>query len=175
MPWVVLVLLCSGLIVLAGCSNNEESVDDFIERIKREQSGEIEPIAEIQHYAPYDYKAAELKSPFEPAAASLGIGGTTDQAADDAVRPDPQRVRRELEDAPLDSFTMVGTLQRGGETWALVLDRNGLIHRVKAGDYIGQNSGKITEVTESSIYLTERIADGQGGWFDRKVTIILSE
>jgi len=70
---------------------------------------------------------------------------------------------------------MVGTLEQHEDTWALINDTAGTIHRVQAGNYMGQNHGKITRVTEFEIELTEIIPDGIGGWVERPASITISE
>jgi type IV pilus assembly protein PilP len=70
---------------------------------------------------------------------------------------------------------MVGTMEKGQETWALILDKDDAIHRVQPGNYMGQNHGKITRVTEFDVELTEIIPDGLGGWMERQASIAISE
>jgi type IV pilus assembly protein PilP len=91
------------------------------------------------------------------------------------IKPDFDRPSEPLEEYPLDSLRMVGTMQKGQETWALILDKDGAIHRVQPGNYMGQNYGKITRVTESEVDLTEIIPDGLGGWMERQSSIALKE
>ena len=66
-------------------------------------------------------------------------------------------------------MNMVGTIIKDNEQtlYALISDSQGGIHRVKLGDYIGKNHGKIVTVSEGLIQLVEIVADGQGGWFER--------
>ncbi len=91
------------------------------------------------------------------------------------IRPDVNRPREALEEYPLDSLRMVGTLEQGGQMWALVRAEDGTIHRVQPGNYVGQNYGRITRITESKIELVEIVPDGLGGWMERPATLALSE
>ena len=70
---------------------------------------------------------------------------------------------------------MVGTLERNGNSWALVRMSDSTIHRVKPGNYMGQNYGKIIQITESEVELTEIVPDGLGGWMERQAALALSE
>lgn len=97
------------------------------------------------------------------------------QASNNGVKPDFDRPRESLEEFPLDSLRMVGTLEQHESNWALINDTDGTIHRVQAGNYAGQNYGKITRVTEFEVELTEIIPDGIGGWMERPATIAISE
>jgi type IV pilus assembly protein PilP len=70
---------------------------------------------------------------------------------------------------------MVGTLEIGNATFGLVQTSDGLIHRVSPGNYVGQNDGRITAVTESEIQVVEIISDGIGGYLERDAAIGLSD
>lgn len=89
--------------------------------------------------------------------------------------PWPPRNQEELERYALDSLRMVGTLEQQTEQWGLIRGPDGVIHRVKAGNFMGQNYGKILEVSEHRIHLLERVANAQGKWEDRKAEISVSE
>jgi type IV pilus assembly protein PilP len=70
---------------------------------------------------------------------------------------------------------MVGTLDINETVYGLVQTSDGLIHRVVPGNYMGQNDGRITEITESEIALVEIISDGIGGYIERDAAIGLSD
>ena len=91
------------------------------------------------------------------------------------MRPDPDRSREYLEGFPLDTLGMVGTLYIGETMYALVRTSDGLIHRVVPGNYLGQNDGRITDISESEITLVEIISDGIGGYIERDADISLSD
>ena len=91
------------------------------------------------------------------------------------VPPWPPRNQEELERYALDSLRMVGTLEQQSEQWGIVKGPDGVIHRVRAGNFLGQNHGKIVEVTENRIRLLEKFPDRRGEWEDREAAISLSE
>ena len=70
---------------------------------------------------------------------------------------------------------MVGTLDINETVYGLVQTSDGLIHRVVPGNYMGQNDGRITDITESEIVLVEIISDGIGGYIERDAAIGLSD
>jgi type IV pilus assembly protein PilP len=110
-----------------------------------------------------------MRSPFVP---------DTPQAAGPAAsgtRPDPNRPTEFLESFPLDTLRMVGTLDINETAYGLVQTSDGLIHRVIPGNYLGQNDGRITEISESEILLVEIISDGIGGYIERDAAIGLSD
>jgi type IV pilus assembly protein PilP len=104
--------------------------------------------------------------PDTPQSSGNSIGGT---------RPDPNRSIEFLEGFPLDSLRMVGTLDISATMYALVQTSDGLIHRVIPGNYMGQNYGRITGISESEVELVEIISDGIGGYIERDAAISLSD
>ena len=75
----------------------------------------------------------------------------------------------------LDTLRMVGTLKLGGQNYGLVQVKDGRVQRVLVGSHIGQNEGKITEITPSKITLTEIVPDGLGGYMERPASLALNE
>ena len=156
---------------LAACGSDMDDLDQYINEIKARPGGRIEPLPEITPYESFTYIADKqgLRSPFvpdTPQAAGPAAGGT---------RPDPDRSREYLESFPLDTLGMVGTLYIGDSMYGLVQTTDGLIHRVVPGNYMGQNDGRITEITESEIKLVEIISDGIGGYIERDAAVSLSD
>ena len=155
---------------LAACGGDMEDLDEYINGIKAKPGGRIEPLPEITPYTVFMYVAdAEgVRSPFMPDTpqASSATGGT---------RPDRDRSREYLEGFPLDTLRMVGTLDMEGTSYGLVQASDGLIHRVTPGNYMGQNDGRITQISESEIKLVEIISDGIGGYIERDAAVSLSD
>ncbi len=155
---------------LAACGADMDDLDEYINDIKAKPGGRIEPLPEITPYTVFMYVAdAEgVRSPFMPDTpqASSATGGT---------RPDRDRSREYLESFPLDTLSMVGTLDMEGTSYGLVQASDGLIHRVTPGNYMGQNDGRITEISESEIKLVEIISDGIGGYIERDAAVSLSD
>ena len=89
--------------------------------------------------------------------------------------PDPDRIREHLESFSLDTMRMVGTLDFGASTYGLIQTSDGLIHRVLPGNYLGQNDGRVIEISESQINLIEIISDGIGGYVERDAAVGLSD
>ncbi len=156
---------------LAACGGDMDDLDQYINEIKARPGGRIEPLPEITPYEIFTYvaDAQGLRSPFVP---------DTPQATGSAAggaRPDPDRSREYLESFPLDTLGMVGTLYIGETMYGLVQTADGLIHRVVPGNYMGQNDGRITDISESEITLVEIISDGIGGYIERDAAIGLSD
>jgi type IV pilus assembly protein PilP len=56
----------------------------------------------------------------------------------------------------------------------LIKDPGGVIHRVRSGEYMGQNYGHITAISEDHIDLVELVSNGNGGWMERPASIALA-
>ena len=156
---------------VAACGGDMDDLDKYINEVKARPGGRIDPLPEITPYEVFTYVAdAEgIRSPFVP---------DTPQAAGSAAggaRPDPDRSREYLEGFPLDTLSMVGTLYIGETMYGLVQTADGLIHRVVPGNYMGQNDGRITDISESEIALVEIISDGIGGYIERDAAVSLSD
>ena len=165
------LLLAVAAASLVGCGADMDDLDSYINEVKARPGGRIEPLPEITPYEVFTYVAdAEgMRSPFvpdTPQAAGPAAGGAS---------PDPDRPAEFLESFPLDTLRMVGTLDINETVYGLVQTSDGLIHRVVPGNYMGQNDGRITDITESEIVLVEIISDGIGGYIERDAAIGLSD
>ena len=167
-----LLALLFATFALSACSSDMDDLDQYINDVKARPGGRIEPLPEITPYEVFTYiaDAEGLRSPVVPdspqAASGMAAGGT---------RPDPERSREFLEQFPLDTLRMVGTLQLGETHFGLVQTSDGLIHRVVPGNYMGQNDGRIVAVNESEIELVEIISDGIGGYLEREAAVGLAD
>lgn len=154
---------------VAGCGGNMDDLDAYIVEVKSRPGGRIEPLPEITPYEVFAYEAVQdgMRSPFRP--------DTPQSAGPSGPRPDTERSREFLEGFPLDTLGMVGTLYIGETMYGLVQTADGLIHRVVPGNYMGQNDGRITNISESEITLVEIISDGIGGYIERDAAVSLTD
>ena len=162
-------LVLTGLAVgLAACSSADDELTRFIDDTRKEPGGRVEPIPEVKPYETFVYAATSMRSPFIPGGNSGGANGP-------GLRPDSKRNREFLEQFSLDTLKMVGTLKLGGRMYGLVQTKDGLVHRVSDGNFMGQADGKITEITPAKITLTEIVPDGLGGYMERPAALGLNE
>jgi type IV pilus assembly protein PilP len=165
---IVLAALAYSLVTgLAACSSADNELDRFIEETKKQPGGRVQPLPEVKPYESFVYADVDERSPFVPSAPSSG--------ANSGLRPDTKRNREFLEQFPLDTLKMVGTLHLGHTTYGLVQSKDKLVHRVIVGNYIGQSDGRITDITPSKILLTEIVPDGLGGYIERPAALGLDE
>jgi type IV pilus assembly protein PilP len=163
--WLVVGALCMAVNVLAGCSSKDDELDQFIAETKKEPGGRVEPLPELKPYETYAYESANMRSPFMPG----GSGGTSG-----ALRPDQRRNREFLEQFSLDTLRMVGTLRLADRTYGLIKTKDGLVHRVLPGNYLGQADGRVTEISPSKISVVEIVPDGLGGYMERPASLGLN-
>jgi type IV pilus assembly protein PilP len=159
------VLLALLVMLLVACGGDMSDLEGYIAEVKQRKGGPIEPLPQIKPYETFRYRAETMRSPFVPDAqqanAAMPAGPT----------PIINRNKEYLEQFPLDTLSMVGTLERQGDVYGLVQTQDGMVHRVVPGNYIGQNDGRIVGVTDSGIEVEELIADGIGGFFKRSAEI----
>ena len=151
--------------VLSGCSSKDDELDQFIAETKKEPGGRVEPLPELKPYETYAYESSSLRSPFVP-------GGSNGTAS--GPRPDRRRNPEFLEQFSLDTLRMVGTLRLQDRTYGLIKTKDGLVHRVSVGAYVGQADGRITEITPSKISVVELVPDGVGGYMERPAALALN-
>lgn len=120
--------------------------------------GTVEPLPKSQSYEAFTYSAASLRSPFQP---PVKIGLTVRQKGNKVIRPDETRVKQFLEGFNIETFEMIGTLPNTQGTFALVKGAGG-VHRVRVGDYLGRNDGKIVSISGGKVDVIEIVPDGEG-------------
>lgn len=168
------LILVLGLGV-AACADDMSDLEDEVEAIKARSGGDIEPLPEFEQYESFTYDPTDLRDPFIPARA-FARAQEQEEIDDSDIAPDPDRPREPLEQYPLDSLSMVGTLQRGDQLWGLVRSPDGTVHQVLEGNYIGQNHGEIQSVTQRSIDLVEVVRDSASEqWIQRDASLGLGE
>lgn len=170
-PLLLAAALLASASLVSGCIRDTSDLDRYITDIKARPSGPIEPIPEIKPFETFTYPDGPLRDPFAP----LDFTPQIEPARSSGPRPDAARPREALEDYPLDTLRMMGTLQQQNSLWALVRDPSGTLHRVQIGNHLGQNHGRITAINEHEVRLRELIPDGAGGWIEREAALAAKE
>lgn len=170
-----LVILMSAL-GLSACSSDISDLHQFVEEARTSQKPKVSPLPEIKPYETYSYSTSHLKDPFEPFVAERPTRTVTASGGKKKGGPKPVegRAREALESYPLDVLRMVGVLEQNSVTWALLKGGDGTIHRVRTGNYIGQNHGKIIKIAEDKVSLVEIVPDGLGDWIERPASLALA-
>ncbi len=161
------------MLLLVGCAKQDKAdLHDFIAEVKARPPTPIEPIPQIKQAETYLYVGGNRRNPFVPTEDGAEVLVNEDTSG---PRPDPNRRKEELESYPLDALKMVGTLDQNSAVWALVQSPDGTIHRVRPGNYLGQNDGEIIGIEEEKINVKELIPNGSGGYLERQASLTLGE
>jgi type IV pilus assembly protein PilP len=169
-----LLVATVALLALAACSRGVTSspgeapnLENFVAEVKARPAPPLDPLPVMQQFETFEYAAQALRDPFSNA--------FTDRSNGSGPRPDSDRRKQTLEQFPLDSLDMVGTLGRGERTVALVMAPDKVTYRVQPGAYMGQSDGRVTGVFEDRIELVELVPDGAGGWLERPASVALED
>jgi type IV pilus assembly protein PilP len=161
------------LIGLSGCDNGNQFGDlqTYMNEVRARPTGVIEPLPKFRPYEAFTYSAATLRSPFQP---PVKIDLVRRQKGSQQVKPDETRVKQFLEGFNIEQFEMVGTMANDSGTFALMHGGGG-VYRMKVGDYLGRNHGRIVSISDSQVDVVEIVPDGEGAWLERPRSISLKE
>ena len=171
-------LVCLGLVVsgsagLVGCDNNTQELQAWMDQQRRDARPSVEPLAPPKKFNPVPYANAQATDPYSPQKLSVALKLEARQPSS-VFAAEFNRRKEPLEAFPLDAMAMVGSLLKGGAPRALLKVDN-LLYQVKTGDYLGQNYGRITRITETEVTLREVVQDTTGEWTERVGKLQLQE
>lgn len=172
--WPALVV---ATVALAACdSSGHEELQAWMAEQKQQTRPRVTPIPEPKKFTPQDYTEESATDPFSAQKLAQALKRESTQTSSSAalIAPELNRRKEPLESFPLDAMTMVGSLVKQGQPVALVRVDN-LLYQVRPGNYLGQNYGRITKVTESEVVLRELAQDAAGEWIERNATLNLQE
>ena len=155
--------------LLAGCgASSHKDLVDWMNEQGKGVRGHLDPLPTIKPYEPFVYNDFDLPDPFKPRKIEPTKSDNTNKLA-----PDLNRRKEPLEAYPIESLSMVGTLEKGRTRYALVKTPDKDLYQVRQGMHMGQNYGVITDVTDTDIKLKELMQDGSGDWSERTSTLNL--
>lgn len=159
---------------LSGCGDGGvHEVRQWMDEVRRQTPVTIQKLPAPKTFTPFVYGGKDDPDPYSPAKLSAALAKLQVNTAS-AIKPDLDRRKEPLENHPLDVIKMVGTLEKPGLNYAL-LQVETSVFQVKVGNYIGQNFGMITKITESEVELKEIVRDAAGEWTERKAKLELQE
>jgi type IV pilus assembly protein PilP len=168
------VAACLCMLTLAACGRSVTStygeapnLEKWVADVRARPAPPLPPLPVMQQFETFEYAAQNIRDPFSDAWSNPDAGS--------GLRPDPNRPKQPLEQYPLDSLDMVGTIGQGGGLIALVMAPDRVTHRIRPGAYLGQSDGRVTSVHEDRIELVELVSDGAGGWLERPAAIALED
>jgi type IV pilus assembly protein PilP len=157
-------------VVLSACSGggDHEDLRQWMNEASKDIKGRIPPLPQVKPYEAVAYDAGNLIDPFKPSK----IGVEQKKSGGGGMRPDMDRPREPLESYPLESLKYTGVMTRKNVSYAIV-QADSSLYQVRIGNYMGQNFGVITRVSESEISLKELIQDSTGDWVERESALLL--
>ena len=170
------LLLASTLALTACSASDEDELRSWMAQERVNARPRITPLEEPKAFSPQAYLGGDGMDPFSLLKLTQVWRRETQQANANTslISAELNRRKEPLESEPLDSMTMVGSLDKKGMPTALV-KVGALLYQVRVGNYLGQNYGKVTRITETSIQLREIVQDGSGDWIEKTSTLELQE
>jgi type IV pilus assembly protein PilP len=164
LKWLGLSIMV--LFALTACeSQKDQDLAHYMDRIKEKSPRPLTPIPAFIPLEKFVYPENDVRrSPFKQKAVIK---------EDDKLAPNTKRPRQLLEQFPLDALKFVGVLKQGSDVWGLISQPGGEVDRVKIGDYMGQNYGKITNISDTSLTLEETVRIGDK-WEKKMTTFTLN-
>lgn len=170
-----LVLLGAAALSAACSMSNEVEIQQWMAEVRQTMKPSTQPVPEPKEFTPYAYEARTVVDPFDPQKVVMAVARQQQaRVSASAIKPDLDRRRETLEGFPLDQIRMVGMMRQSGTNVAL-LETNGATHLVRVGNYVGQNFGLITRISETEVQLKEIVQDAAGEWVERPAKLELQE
>ncbi len=163
----------AGAALLAACSPGHDELQAWMDQQRREVKPSVTPLEPPKTFVPEPYASIDRVDPFSPQKMSVALRLEARQP-NSLLAGELNRRKEPLEAFPLDSMSMVGSVERGGQPFAL-LRVGGLLYQVKVGDHLGQNYGRITRIAETEVVLREIVQDAAGEWIERGASLQLQE
>jgi type IV pilus assembly protein PilP len=171
-PRAILIPVLSAALLAACAGEEQQELRAELATMTKDVRGRVDPLPVVKPYEPVPYTAFDQPDPFGPT--KIVLATKEKQTASSGLQPDLDRPKEPLEAYPLESLKMVGTLGQKKQTFA-VIKADASLYRVRPGNYLGQNYGVITRITDSEIILRELIQDSGGDWAERTSTLLLQE
>ena len=166
-------VLAVATLTLAGCSDSNDELRQWMADTRKEMRPVTATLTEPKTFEPFIYHDEGDIDPFDPGKVANALK-TLSTKSTSGLAPDLNRRREPLEAFPLDTITMVGTLQRPNLRYALLRADN-VVYQARVGNYLGQNFGIITRIDENEVDLKEVVQDASGEWVERAATLQLQE
>ncbi len=168
-------LSCLGMttLLLCACSAEHDELRQWMDQQRREIKPNVSPLQAPKRFDPQPYTSAQAVDPFSTQKLTVALKQEARQP-NSLLSAELNRRKEPLEAYPLDSMTMVGSVNKQNLPYAL-LRVDALLYQVKVGDYLGQNYGRITRIAETEVALREIVQDAAGEWIERPATLQLQE
>lgn len=167
------VMAAVAVLLLSACTGEQEELTAWMEQQKREVKPNVQPLVPPRKFDPAPYASAQSVDPFSNQKLTVALKQEA-RAPNSLLASEMNRRKEPLEAYPMDSMSMVGSVTKSGQQYALLRVDN-LLYQVKVGDYLGQNYGKVMRISETEVALREVVQDAAGEWIERPSTLTLQE
>lgn len=166
------VWLYLALLGLSGCHTQVDDLNSFIQHVKQNTQVNIEPYPEFEVMPAFEYTADGMRSPFtRPKNPVIQVAKT---APKNCLQPDFNRQKSALEAFGIDALSVSGMFTSQGKQWALIKANDGSLHQATVGDFMGLFFGKITQIKDGNLKITEMLPDGAGCWRQKETSLSMS-
>lgn len=164
------------LVLLTACNNDDfTDLTQYIAEVKLKPKGTIKPLPEPKFIEPFVFRPEDLRDPFKPIKPVEDTEPGPGKSIGSGIRPDTTRRKEELEAFPIETLKMIGTVNMKSNLWGLVKSADDTVYRVRVGNYMGQNYGKIVRISPEKIELMEIVPDQPGTWREQQMSIMLTD
>lgn len=171
---ILFATIASFTLMLSGCGDSSEAeVRQWMAQTKSQTRTHVPKVEPPKTFEPFAYRQQDSVAPFDPVKLDVAFAKLRARSKS-GIKPDLKRRREPLEQVPLDTIKMVGSLHQQEKSYA-VLQVDKMVYRTKVGNYLGQNFGKITEINEDAVHIIEIVQDASGEWTERKAKLELQE
>ena len=167
------IAVIAATLLLGACSSDQDELRQWMEQQRREVKPNVTPLQAPKKFDPQPYNSAQAVDPFSTQKLTVALKQEARQP-NSLLSAELNRRKEPLEAYPMDSMSMVGSVNKQGQPFAL-LRVDALLYQVKVGDHLGQNYGKILRIAETEIALREIVQDAAGEWIERPATLQLQE
>jgi len=167
------VLASATVAALAGCADSGVELQQWMQETKQQTKVSISKLSEPKKFIPFLYDSKSSIDPYSPKKLLIALAKAQGNS-NSILKPDMDRRREPLESFPLDALKMVGTMAKPGIVFAL-LQTDKTVFQAKVGNYVGQNFGMITKITDVNVLLKEIVQDASGDWVEREAKLELQE
>lgn len=170
------LVMISTLLLLGGCSEDDPKQDlhTWMRQQRAQTRARVTPLPQPKSFVPQAYIWQQEIEPFDRLKLVQLLRSerpAPQRSNQDLLSAEQDRRKEELENFPIDAIAMVGTLEQGQRKHAL-LRVNGLIYQVGIGSYMGQNYGRVEEISLTSIQIREVVQDPSSGDWIKKQTLL---
>ena len=171
---LALMLVAAVASVLAGCATDNSDLDAWMIQTRQDVRPSVAKIPEPKRFVPFRYEASLDLDPFSNSKLQVALARYTERNKG-GIKPDLERRREPLENYPLDTIRMVGHMQKASQGAVALVEVDKVVFQARPGQYIGQNFGRITRISETEVGIKEMVQDAAGDWVEREASLQLQE